>query len=164
MFLFQTVISERRLQCKCHGTSGSCALRTCWMSLQRFHEVGRHIVHQYDQAVQVVSNQMKHDQLTSVSRYTFSSIRSHPDSLDLVYYEKSPRYCVRNKLVGSLGTKGRKCEQNSQSTNSCLHLCCGRGFRVKYLVEEYDCECSFRWCCRVECKTCRRKTPYHVCR
>lgn len=135
------------------------------MSLNPFENVGNHILQQYDQAVQVATNSLKQGGgfLTAVSGFTFGSF-SHPNLLDLVFYEKSPKYCERDRKIGSLGTKGRKCQPYSTGSDSCLHLCCRRGFKLKMEVETYDCECKFTWCCRVECKKCKIKRPYHVCR
>jgi hypothetical protein len=156
------VLNQVRNECKCHGTSGSCSLQTCWKVLSPFPNIGNHIVRQYDHAVQVAYDNIDPDTPLRVMISRF--IRKEPDWFDLVYYEMSPPYCVRNKLQGSLGTKGRKCNSSSQGTDSCLHLCCSRGFRLKYEVEVFQCHCVFMWCCKVQCKTCKKKIAHHVCR
>ena len=159
------MINELKVECKCHGTSGSCSLKTCWKTLGPFNSIGNHIVRQYDHAVQVAMdnhNRQADTPLRVVSRFFISN--RQPERFDLVFYERSPEYCVRNKNEGSLGTKGRKCKRESQGTDSCLHLCCGRGFRLKHEIETFQCNCVFTWCCRVECKTCKKREEYHVCR
>lgn len=51
--LFQAVKKMRKLECKCHGISGSCALRTCWRAMRDFRHVGTFLKKRYNGAVQV---------------------------------------------------------------------------------------------------------------
>ncbi|XP_017324609.1 protein Wnt-6 isoform X3 [Ictalurus punctatus] len=39
-----------RTECKCHGLSGSCTLRTCWKKLPRFREVGNRLLERFNGA------------------------------------------------------------------------------------------------------------------
>ncbi|XP_071448622.1 protein Wnt-1 [Hetaerina americana] len=51
------VASEMRQECKCHGMSGSCTVKTCWMRLPSFRVVGDHLKDRFDGASRVlVSN------------------------------------------------------------------------------------------------------------
>ena len=40
-----------RHQCKCHGVSGACNVRTCWQTLPDFREVGSFLKERYDTAL-----------------------------------------------------------------------------------------------------------------
>ncbi|KAF8781646.1 Protein Wnt-2b like protein [Argiope bruennichi] len=44
----KAVQRRARLQCKCHGLSGSCTTRSCWKALTDFGEVGRLLKKRYD--------------------------------------------------------------------------------------------------------------------
>ena len=52
---FQAVLDKSRTECKCHGVSGSCTMKTCWTTLPWFREVGERLVKKYDRAKEVVS-------------------------------------------------------------------------------------------------------------
>lgn len=55
---FQHVQSEMRQECKCHGMSGSCTVKTCWMRLPNFRVIGDNLKDRFDGAsrVQVGNN------------------------------------------------------------------------------------------------------------
>ena len=42
-----------RMQCRCHGVSGSCELKTCWRTMPTFAQVGDFLKRKYENAVQV---------------------------------------------------------------------------------------------------------------
>nr|CAH8825525.1 unnamed protein product [Trichobilharzia regenti] len=49
----QMVINKMEVQCKCHGVSGSCEMRTCWRSLPKFRNLGAHLQERFHEAIQV---------------------------------------------------------------------------------------------------------------
>uniref|UniRef100_A0A8C0NZY7 Protein Wnt n=1 Tax=Canis lupus familiaris TaxID=9615 RepID=A0A8C0NZY7_CANLF len=49
-----TVFSEMRQECKCHGMSGSCTVRTCWMRLPTLRAVGDVLRDRFDGASRVL--------------------------------------------------------------------------------------------------------------
>ena len=44
-----------KVQCKCHGVSGSCEVKTCWRSIPAFREVGDILKDKYNGATEVRS-------------------------------------------------------------------------------------------------------------
>ncbi|GFQ86794.1 protein Wnt-2b [Trichonephila clavata] len=152
----QAVQRKSRLQCKCHGVSGSCASRTCWKVQTDFGEVGRLLKKRYEGAVQVtVDNQ--NNLMPLEGRKPFSK-------LDLVYFEHSPDYCTPNKSVGTLGTGGRRCVKDSMGSEGCDILCCGRGYDTRRELFVEKCGCKFDWCCKVQCKVCREMKDVYTCK
>lgn len=47
-FIFQIVKNLLRTDCKCHGVSGSCAMKTCWKSLPPFRIIGDVLMKKYN--------------------------------------------------------------------------------------------------------------------
>uniref|UniRef100_A0A665V7C3 Protein Wnt n=1 Tax=Echeneis naucrates TaxID=173247 RepID=A0A665V7C3_ECHNA len=43
-----------RTECKCHGLSGSCTLRTCWKKMPHFREVGDRLLERFNGASKVM--------------------------------------------------------------------------------------------------------------
>jgi len=87
-----------------------------------------------------------------------------PGVTDLVYFEPSPSFCDRNPKLGIAGTKGRRCNETSIGLDGCELMCCGRGYVTQEITVRERCECIFRWCCEVECKTCHRTKIIHTCK
>ena len=146
------------LDCKCHGVSGSCQVKTCWKVMAPFGVVGSYLRKLYHNGVLVTVDQSGNE-LVMADRYPFKPPRD-----DLVFLEDSPDYCVPNSNTGSLGTTGRVCNRTIPGHGSCGVLCCGRGFNTIQIEEEYKCACKFHWCCSVKCKTCRRTVDKHMCK
>ena len=48
--LYQAVYNLANVACKCHGVSGSCSLKTCWLQLADFRRVGEFLKEKYDSA------------------------------------------------------------------------------------------------------------------
>lgn len=95
-----------RQECKCHGMSGSCTVKTCWMRLPPFRVVGDNLKDRFDGASRVEpGNAASLRPAGKKSRYLFT-LKPHnpehkpPGSKDLVYLEQSPSFCERNPRLG----------------------------------------------------------------
>ena len=160
------------INCKCHGVSHSCGLRTCWRELVQFSEIGKQLLDKYDSAIKV-----KYDRRTGrivkkskSAAYGFSrrngkrrSTLNKPATNNLVYMSPSPDYCVRNNKRQTLGTVGRECKVDSDGPESCRKLCCNRGFLPTEEVTVEKCRCKFRWCCYVKCDECVKTRTKYMC-
>uniref|UniRef100_A0A8B9TGH3 Protein Wnt n=1 Tax=Anas platyrhynchos TaxID=8839 RepID=A0A8B9TGH3_ANAPL len=147
-----TVFSEMRQECKCHGMSGSCTVRTCWMRLPTFRAVGDVLKDRFDGASRVIYGNKG------------SNRASRPPSPhDLVYFEKSPNFCTYSGKMGTAGTAGRFCNSSSPGLDGCELLCCGRGYRTRTQRVTERCNCTFHWCCHVSCLNCTNTQVLHEC-
>lgn len=153
---FQAVKSGLKTTCKCHGVSGSCAVRTCWKQLAPFHDTGRLLKYRYDNAVRVLSvtNEATGETELAGPRRHSQNLRT----MDLVYLEESPSFCRASRY--SPGTGGRSCAKDT----SCQSLCCGRGYNTAMHLTSLSCHCQVRWCCHVECQTCVREEEVYTCK
>ena len=84
-----------KLQCKCHGISGACNMRTCWLAMQEFRLVAASLRRRYDGATRV---QMAQDgsRLVVVNHHYKKPTRS-----DLIYLEQSPDFCNFDPRTGA---------------------------------------------------------------
>ncbi|XP_066526832.1 protein Wnt-1 [Hoplias malabaricus] len=162
-----TVAAEMRQECKCHGMSGSCTIRTCWMRLPSFRSVGDVLKDRFDGASRVVyankgSNRASH---RADPRHLQPENPAHklPSNRDLVYFEKSPNFCSYNGKLGTLGTSGRTCNSSSPALDGCELLCCGRGYKTRMEKVTERCHCTFHWCCHVSCLNCTSTQTLHQC-
>uniref|UniRef100_UPI00358E601F protein Wnt-5a-like isoform X2 n=1 Tax=Myxine glutinosa TaxID=7769 RepID=UPI00358E601F len=145
------------VSCKCHGVSGSCSLKTCWLQLADFRKVGDHLKECYDGAVAMRLGRRRTLELRN-------SRLNPPSADDLVYLQASPDYCTHNVRTGSLGTVGRACNKTSAGMDGCELMCCGRGYdQFKATVVE-RCHCKFHWCCYVKCKKCSQVVDQFICK
>lgn len=94
----QAVKRFLKQECKCHGVSGSCTLRTCWLAMADFRKTGDYLWRKYNGAIQVVMNQ-------DGTGFTVANKRfKKPTKNDLVYFENSPDYCIRDRDAGKFKT------------------------------------------------------------
>ncbi|RXN09180.1 Wnt-2b-A-like protein [Labeo rohita] len=147
-----------KTECKCHGVSGSCALRTCWLAMSDFRRTGDYLRKKYNTAVEVTMNQDGSGFMVADRDYKRTTKN------DLVYIENSPDYCLMDRSAGSLGTAGRVCNKSSRGMDGCEVMCCGRGYDTTRVKRMSKCECKFKWCCAVECRDCEETVDVHTCK
>lgn len=157
----QAVKSGLRTTCKCHGVSGSCAVRTCWKQLSPFRETGAVLKLRYDTAVKVSSatnEALGRLELWAPAKPGGPAKGLAPRPGDLVYMEDSPSFCRPSKY--SPGTAGRVCSRDT----SCSSLCCGRGYDTQSRMVAFSCHCQVQWCCHVECQQCAQQELVYTCK
>ena len=148
-----------KVDCKCHGVSGSCEMRTCWRAMPSFRTVGKTLKEKFDGATEVQRKTVgTRNDLVPLN----AQFKPHTES-DLVYMAASPDFCEPDKKTGSLGTHGRVCNKTSKAIDGCELMCCGRGYRTRPIVIVERCMCKFHWCCYVRCKKCERHLDEHTC-
>ncbi|OWF49989.1 protein Wnt-4a-like [Mizuhopecten yessoensis] len=147
-------------QCKCHGVSGSCELKTCWRAMPTFRNIGQIIKEKFDGATEVKLDRNKlRPRLIPVN----PQFKPHTNS-DLVYLIASPDFCEPDPKTGSLGTTGRVCNKTSKAIDGCDLMCCGRGYETRRRKIVDRCSCKFHWCCYVTCQKCEREIDEHTCK
>lgn len=157
----QAILSHMRVECKCHGVSGSCEVKTCWKAMPPFRKVGNVIKEKFDGATEVEQRKIGSSKVL-VPRN--SQFKPHTDE-DLVYLDPSPDFCEYDpRTPGMLGTVGRQCNRTSKAIDGCELMCCGRGFQTQEVEVVDRCSCKFHWCCYVKCKQCRKMVEMHTCR
>nr|CAI5851832.1 unnamed protein product [Callosobruchus analis] len=111
--------------------SGSCELKTCWRATPDYRTVGRALKEKYNVAVLVDQN--------NLGKKSIRRTKHKRDlSRDLLYYQKSPDFCDRERSLDLPGTRGRRCNRTAIATtpDSCSALCCGRGYDL--VSNEYN--------------------------
>ncbi|XP_032822233.2 proto-oncogene Wnt-1 [Petromyzon marinus] len=172
----RTVDSEMRRECKCHGMSGSCALKTCWLRLPPFRAVGDRLKERFDGATQVADYGREGNRASKDSDRGGGSggggghlrpadpAHKPPGGRDLVYVDESPEFCHADTAGLSWpGTRGRVCVRGSPGLGGCELLCCGRGWTSREARVSERCLCTFHWCCTVTCQNCTRVETVHEC-
>ncbi|XP_023240364.1 protein Wnt-11b-like [Centruroides sculpturatus] len=156
----RVVATSLKTQCKCHGVSGACNVKTCWKALAPLQYVAQRLKLKYKAAVEVSVRHMgskKRLKPVSARIATFGKD-------DLIYLTKSPDYCLPDAKTGSAGTRERTCNASSTGTDGCDSMCCGRGYRTMVEKRVVQCRCKYHWCCYVECQRCETEVKLHLCR
>ena len=157
--LLKVVRGSLKKECKCHGVTGSCNLKTCWKQLAPFEVVGSKLKQKYLKAVPVSFKNSKLHLRDSRDRLVTRKTKK------LVYLDSSPNYCLRNTTAGSFGMLGRTCRSDAVPTEECRALCQSCNFRAqtKEHYKQVKCRCKFVWCCTVKCELCTVKYSLTTC-
>lgn len=161
----QTVKDNMGTECKCHGVSGSCTMKTCWTTLPSFRQIGMNLMHRYQKGKRVVVIRERRTRSPLFLKLRRSKKPNRkPRRTDLVYLDKSPNYCEYDLKSGSMGTTGRLCNRTSSGPDGCDLLCCGRGYNTHQFQRIWQCNCKFIWCCYVNCNQCSQRTEEYTCK
>ncbi|EDW87767.2 protein Wnt-6 isoform X1 [Drosophila yakuba] len=146
-----------RLECKCHGLSGSCTVKTCWLKMPPFREVAERLRDRYDSARKVT---LRNDG----NSFMPDNPHTRPaNKYQLVFADESPDFCTPNSKTGALGTQGRECNVTSSGPDRCDRMCCNRGHTRRIVEEQTNCKCVFKWCCEVTCEKCLEHRAVNTC-
>lgn len=82
-------------KCRCHGTSGSCSIQTCWLQTAPFKDVSRKLYEKYRKAVRLTPERVYAFMAlsNSVKREDIMGDPPAPRNV-LVYLDESPDYCL----------------------------------------------------------------------
>lgn len=128
----KAILHNMQVECKCHGVSGSCELRTCWKVMPPFRRVGVVLKERFDGATEVaifhnlLRNLHSSPVCRALSRASCSQVRltrigsrtamlprdpqvKPPAARDLLYLAPSPDFCHLDLENGIPGTAGRRC-------------------------------------------------------
>ncbi|XP_038833538.1 protein Wnt-16-like [Salvelinus namaycush] len=155
----QAVAKTMATDCRCHGVSGSCAVKTCWRTMASFERVGNFLKERYEGSVQVLDRSKR-----KVRRKEKDQRRVPIGKEELIFLNKSPNYCLEDRRWGVAGTRGRQCNRTSAGPDGCNLLCCGRGYNTHVVRHIERCECKFMWCCYVRCQKCESMNDMHTCK
>jgi len=167
LLAMQVVGDNMKLSCKCHGLSGSCAVKTCWRELPTLYEVGDILRDKYDSAVEVEVHVPRSGGPATLHYYDNSSDEHVPARTDkLVYLEQSGNYCTIDQNY----THGRYCMPKANITEElgeyyapCEDFCCNKEFNQEQNRVVRSCNCRFIWCCEVVCQTCVETITEYRC-
>ncbi|XP_054083269.1 protein Wnt-1 isoform X2 [Zeugodacus cucurbitae] len=152
-----TLRESMRVECKCHGLSGSCTMRTCWLKMPPFREVAEKLRRTFDTAFKVI---LRNDGNSFIPD---GNIKNHFTKYHLVYSDDSLNFCVPNATFGVVGTQERECNATSIGLDGCESLCCSRGYKRRIISDWVNCKCIFKWCCEVTCEKCLEQRISNTC-
>lgn len=82
-------------KCRCHGTSGSCSIQTCWLQTAPFEDISRKLYEKYRKAVRMTSERVFVFLALSNSIKREDVMGDPPAPRNaLVYLDESPDYCL----------------------------------------------------------------------
>lgn len=149
--LGREMVQKKTLRkCRCHGMSGSCFMKTCWLEIPPLQRIAHRIKKLYKNATRFGSDTTNNAvRLNNRAHQAFSVNLTSLESL--AYIDKSPNYCKADKSANIDGTKGRICSKNitkgvgKSERDSCKNLCTSCHYTIRMMTDfvPYRCKCSF---------------------
>ncbi|KAI3370986.1 hypothetical protein L3Q82_023635, partial [Scortum barcoo] len=128
------------LECKCHGVSGSCSVRTCWLAMADFRRTGDHLRKRYNGAVQVATSTStapgsppRTHTSNDPARTTWCTLRTRQTTAYGTTSQVDFPETSRGTSAGSMGTGGRLCNRTSRGTDGC-EVMCAAAERLRHVV------------------------------
>ncbi|KFW61590.1 Protein Wnt-4, partial [Pygoscelis adeliae] len=103
----KALLAHMKVECKCHGVSGSCEVRTCWKVMPPFRRAGNILKEKFEGATEVHPKRVGSRKWCPTKSSRFKPYTAH----DLVYLLASPDFCDRDPQRGVFGTSGRQCNR-----------------------------------------------------
>ncbi|NWU08979.1 WNT4 protein, partial [Cephalopterus ornatus] len=103
----KALLAHMKVECKCHGVSGSCEVRMCCKVVPSFHKVGNVLKEKFEGAIEVYPKWVGSRKLLVPKSSRFKPYTAH----DLVYLLASPDFCDWDPRHRVFGTSGRQCNQ-----------------------------------------------------
>lgn len=169
----QVVSDNMMLSCRCHGFSGSCAVKTCWRELPTYYQVGDILKVKFDHALHV-STDDSGPQAVLVAYDELQDVHYPAPFSSLVYLESQENYCSsgnftqnRECLPRDLLDAQRRGEVKAQAGSEyfppCEDFCCSGEYEVVEMEVVETCNCRFMWCCNVICEICTTVIRQYRC-
>lgn len=76
----QAVAKNMELHCRCHGLSGTCSLKTCWLTLPSFQVIGEYLKKKYEKSVHLPKAVNLNKLIPMMDRQEISAILSSHES------------------------------------------------------------------------------------
>ena len=187
----QVVRNQVNTTCKCHGVSGSCTVKTCWLQLAPFHSVGNILKRKYEQSALAFSHTNKATGKTQLSKRTrhggggggggpggeggaggaTTSSRGRGGGGGGGRFNLT---ALRRGELAYIEESPNFCSRSRYSPGtrgrvcskdgSCESICCGRGYNVQHRRVKKACHCEVIWCCKVRCKECWVQEEIYMCK
>lgn len=158
--IIRASVLDASAQCKCHGVSGTCTVKTCYSPLTDIDTIALKIKEKFSSACHVESNGHTVSSWVPKKNGVCSSFTEN----DLIFrgvYD----FCIPNPILGSTGVVGRICEPHTNGPDSCEKVCrqCNKEIvKVMHLVRE-ERDCRFHFCCDITCEVVESQSVYHIC-
>ncbi|XP_050733120.1 protein Wnt-9a-like isoform X2 [Eriocheir sinensis] len=188
-----TVTNAAKKICKCHGPSGSCVMKTCWIQLPAFLTSGGSLKSQYQRSAlaRIINEAQIMNRASRTprggrergeaarrrrkNRIHGNKLMKTPDEIRESRRDRRGRSMLGepSQLV-YLDASPNFCNRNKfgpgtrgracERGEGCRRLCCGRGYDTSVAEVTEPCRCRIEFCCEVRCDNCTRQVELYTCK